>query len=67
MLHKLIKKTLAMLTIYSRRKFYITTGFFYCDAITSQQRDWSVVILIMDKHYYENTRTTPTQGYRYTL
>lgn len=63
-----ITKTVEILKICSRRDFYINKGIFFsfsphCKAIISQ-RHWSVVMLILDQHYYENAGTTLTWGYR---
>lgn len=67
MLYKVINITLEMLTICSGREFYkIKEMFFFssfflprCEAMTSQQRDWSVAMLM--QHYCDDAGTTPIQ------
>lgn len=55
-----------MLTIYFRSEFYTNQGIFplYCKAMTSQQCDQSITMLILGKHYYDDVGMTLTHGYQ---
>lgn len=53
-----MKKTLGMLTIGSRKEFYISKGIF------SSTHYFSVAMFIQAKHYYDDAGTTPTPGHQ---